>query len=134
MKFYASTALFVATITSQFSSVFAQPPGGPPGGPPPMPLVLTSDTTLTGPQTNQIIIAADDITLDCAGNSIAPFPGPPAFVDGISMDNRKGITIKNCKVSNWLRGIVLVAFSSVTLENVEIDGNLVNGLEVTLMP
>jgi len=93
------------------------------------PLVITTDTTLTGPQFSNIVIGADDITLDCAGFDVAPIPGPPAFVDGISMDNKKGITIKNCNVKNWLRGIVLVAFSSVTLENVEIDGSLANGLD-----
>ena len=137
MKSFASTAVLLTTTASQFSSVFAQggPPSGPggPPGPPPMPLVITSDTTLTGPQTSPIVIGADDITLDCAGNDIAPFPGPPTFVDGISLDNRKGIKIKNCNVKNWLRGIVLEAFSSVELENIEIDGNLVNGLEANDM-
>ena len=111
MKFSVSALTFAITTTSQLSSVFAQggPPSGPggPPGPPPMPTVITSDTTLTGPQTNPIVIGADDITLDCGGNDIAPIPGPPTFVDGISLDNRKGVTIKNCNVKNWLRGIVL---------------------------
>jgi len=135
MKLYAPASV-VALLTvsaSQLSSVLAQGPppgvGGPPGGPPPMPLVITSDTILSAPQTLPIVIGADHITLDCDGNTIAPFPGPPTFVDGISMNNRIGITIKNCSVKNWLRGIVLEAFSSVELENIEIDGNLVNGLD-----
>jgi len=132
MKLYTSTVLLLFVTAAKLPSTLAQGPpgaGGPPGGPPPMPLVITSDTTLTGPQTSPIKIGADDITLDCGGNDVAPFPGPPTFVDGISLDNRKGIKIKNCRVKNWLRGIVLEAFSSVTLENVEIDGNLVNGLD-----
>jgi len=126
----ASVVAFLTASASQLSSAIAQgPPGGPPGGPPPRPLVITSDLTLSESQTSPIVIGADRITLDCAGNTIAPFPGSPTFVDGISMDNHIGITIKNCIVKNWLRGIVLEAFSSVELENIEIDGNLVNGLD-----
>jgi len=126
----ASVVAFLTASASQLSSAIAQgPPGGPPGGPPPRPLVITSDLTLSESQTSPIVIGADRITLDCAGNTIAPVPGSRTFVDGISMDNHIGITIKNCIVKNWLRGIVLEAFSSVELENVEIDGNLVNGLD-----
>ena len=128
MKISASTVAFVVAASSELFSASAQP-GGPPGGPPPAPLVITSDTTLTGPQTSPIVIGASHVTLDCAGNEVAPFPGPPTFVDGISMNNQIGVTIKNCVVKNWLRGIVLEAFSSVTLENIEIDGMIANGLD-----
>ena len=126
----ASVVVFLTPSASQLSSAIAQgPPGGPPGGPPPTPLVITSDITLSESKTLPIVIGADCITLDCAGNAIAPFPGPPTFFDGILMDNRIGITIKNCIVKNWLQGIVLEAFSSVELENIEIDGNLVHSLD-----
>jgi len=100
---------------------------GPPG-PPPQPTLVVTDTTLPAPSSSPIVIAADDVTLDCGGNSIG-FPGPPNFIPGITIDNRKGITIKNCVITNWLYGIRLEAFSSVTLEDVSISNSVVNGLD-----
>lgn len=133
MKISASIVSFVVAASSQLFPVSAQPggPGGPPGGP--ASLTIDSDTVLTGSQDVPIVIGASQITLDCDGNEItapppAPF-GPPSFADGISVNNQIGVTIKNCVIKNWLTGIKLEAFSSVTLENIEISGSLVNGLD-----
>jgi len=124
MKFYIFSSLSIFLATS-ITKVTAQ--GGPPG-PPPQPTLIFTDTTLSAPSSSPIIIAADDITLDCGGNSIG-FPGAPNFISGITLDNRKGITIKDCVINNWLFGIRLEAFSSVTLENISIKNSVVNGLD-----
>jgi len=124
MKFLAHSSI-IAVLTMSSTQVAAQ---GRPPPPPPQPTFIFTDTTLVAPSANPFFIAADDITLDCAGNSIS-LPGPPSFIPGITLDNRKGITIKNCNISNWFFGIRLEAFSSVTLENVAISNSVVNGLD-----
>lgn len=125
MKFIAFSSI-ILILAAPIMKVAAQ--GGPPAGPPPTPQVLISDTTLSSPQTSPIVFGADDVALDCAGNSIG-VPGPPQFLPGITLDNRKGVTIKNCDITNWLYGIRLEAFSSVTLENISISNCVVNGLD-----
>jgi len=125
MKFFAFSSIFTILVSSTTVRVAAQ--GGPPP-PPPRPTIIVTDTTLAGPSANPIVIGANDVTLDCAGNTIGVF-GPPSFIPGITLDNRSGITIKNCNISNWLFGIRLEAFSSVTLENVAISNSVVNGLD-----
>ena len=124
MNFLTFSSILTVLTTSTIR-VTAQ---GGPLPPPPRPTIIVTDTTLAGPSTNPIVIAADDVTLDCAGNTIGIF-GPPSFIPGITLDNRSGITIKNCNISNWLFGIRLEAFSSVTLENVSISNSVVNGLD-----
>jgi len=119
MKF-CSVQLFTGFLIAATLNVAAQPTP---------PTIITQDTTLSGPASTPFVIGADHVTLDCNGFNISPRPGPPSFFSGISMDNRKGVTIKNCDISNWLFGIRLVAFSSVTLENIAIRNCMVNGLD-----
>ncbi|MDQ3256578.1 MAG: right-handed parallel beta-helix repeat-containing protein [Acidobacteriota bacterium] len=71
-------------------------------------LTITTNTTLTEDHIGgTIIIAADNVTLNCAGHFVL---GPPERnVDGIRLDGRTGVTVENCRVAFFQRGISLTA-------------------------
>ncbi|TMI34543.1 hypothetical protein E6H25_07150 [Candidatus Bathyarchaeota archaeon] len=67
------------------------------------PMILTSDTTLSEDHTGPIIIASNDITLDCGGHTLSgSFPDT-----GILVEGRTGVTVKNCHVTGFAAGIRL---------------------------
>ena len=66
-------------------------------------MILTSDTTLSEDHTGPIIIASNDITLDCGGHTVSgSFPDT-----GILVEGRTGVTVKNCHVAGFAAGIRL---------------------------
>ena len=65
--------------------------------------VITGDTTLSADHIGNIVIAANDVTLDCDGHEVTGLGSG----DGILLDGRTGVTIKNCRVSNFKNGIRL---------------------------
>jgi len=74
-------------------------------------LNITVSTTLTEDHAGEIIIAADDITLDCAGHTISgTFSGP-----GVSLEGRTGVTIQNCAITRFLSGIRLRASTDIMI-------------------
>ena len=68
-------------------------------------LTITSSTVLTEDHFGPIIVGADGVTLNCAGHSVVG--SGAANVWGISLDGRTGVTVKNCTVTGFDRGIVL---------------------------
>lgn len=121
---YAYAAVFSVAAALMAS---AQPPPGSIMGPPPI-TPIVSDTTLEA-DSGPLVVAADDVSIDCAGYAITPSSAGFAFVPGIDMSNKKGITIRNCNVSGFLYGIRADA-SSVELHDVSVNSNTVNGLEL----
>jgi parallel beta-helix repeat protein len=78
------------------------------------PLEITSDTTLTADRRGPIVIAADNVTLDCAHHSLIG----SANGIGIQASGRTGVTIARCVVNGFGEGIVLEdSFDSVLSEN-----------------
>ena len=67
-------------------------------------LVIASNTTLTEDHDGNIVIEADNVTLDCVGHTITG-PGD----NGIFFQFRTGVTVKNCRVTGftprWTRQI-----------------------------
>jgi len=63
-------------------------------------LVITGNTTLTGNHFGNIQIAADNIKLDCAGDTVFG-PGVSGFSGGIEVDGRTGVTVTNCTVTGF---------------------------------
>ena len=110
----------LAVLSFRAKLVYAQ-------GPPPAPTSVIADLTISigipGGSAGYSI-DADDVTVDCEMNEVKGLP----FVPGIRIDNRKGITIKNCIFSQFLHGIQMHA-SSVTLQNVALIENTANGLD-----
>jgi parallel beta-helix repeat protein len=65
--------------------------------------VITESTTLMADQTLGLVIERDDIILDCNGHTIAG-QGRGA---GIELKVRRGVTVRNCVVTNFANGFNL---------------------------
>lgn len=66
------------------------------------PLVITASTVLTRDRLGPLVIAANGITLDCAGHAVLGTGGI-----GILLDSRSGVTVRNCRVSGFDTGFYL---------------------------
>ena len=96
--------VFAAVLTLGLSLTVAFPVGAGTDEP----LVILSDTTLTTGVPGGIVIAADDVTLDCAGHVVS---GGRA----IQLDGRSGVTIQNCVADGFAIGIELTRSSGNTI-------------------
>jgi parallel beta-helix repeat protein len=74
---------------------------------------LSTSTTLAADVTGTISIAADGITLDCAGHEVVG----SGQDTGIMLDGRTGVTVKNCRVSGFANGIRLVNWTGPSSQN-----------------
>jgi parallel beta-helix repeat protein len=79
---------------------------------------ITTTTTLSADHGGAIVVGADGITLDCAGHRVSG-TGPA----GIQLTNRTGVTVKNCRVSGFTNGIMLVSSSGNTIARNVATGN-----------
>ena len=94
-----NAALSVVVMAALAIAVVPTPVAGTTGT-----LIITTDTTLTEDHNGDIVIAADDITLDCAGYSVTG--SGSGF--GIVLDGRTGVTVKNCHVRDFTYGLHLI--------------------------
>jgi parallel beta-helix repeat protein len=87
-------------------------------------VVITQNTTLSGDLSKPVVIAADNITLDCAGYAVQ---GPPASgilgSVGIRLDGHNGVTVKNCVISGFETGVRVVLAHANRLENNTANSN-----------
>jgi len=85
-------------------------------------LTITMDTTFSEDLTDNIIIGANNITLDCAGHTIAG--DGTGF--GIHQVGRTGVTIKDCNITNFEQGIFLQSGSSgnTIMDNTASNNNI----------
>ena len=81
-------------------------------------MVLTQSTTLTADHAGNIRIAADGVTLDCAGHTVHG-PGVEGITSGIDFTNLRDVTIRRCVVTGFQYGGV----SGYGDVNVRIEGN-----------
>jgi parallel beta-helix repeat protein len=111
---------------------------------------------LTGDITDNIVIQADNITLDGDGRSIVG-PGYDGYGYGIYLNNRTGVTIRNCNIqnfstgleisysnyntfsdntanSNGIRGIHLYSSSNITIARNTTSSNTLEGITISLAP
>ena len=63
-------------------------------------LTITESTTLIQNHDGNIVIGADNVTLDCAGHTITG-PGRLAGLPGIELFQRTGVTVKNCVLRDF---------------------------------
>jgi parallel beta-helix repeat protein len=69
------------------------------------------------------VIAADGVTLDCAGHTVSGASGW-----GISLRDRTGVTVRNCRVTGFTDGIVLERSSGNTLDGNHARTNAIRGI------
>jgi len=85
-------------------------------------LMIDTDTTLTEDHSGSIVINADDITLDCDEYSVTGLGSG----EGILLNGRTGVTVKNCHVTGFTEGFVLTGSSGNTLKrNTASDNSLI---------
>jgi parallel beta-helix repeat protein len=64
-------------------------------------LIITTNTTLTEDHYGNILIAASNVTLDCAGHLVVG-PGEPGFSGGIEVGSGNSrVTVKRCRVTGF---------------------------------
>lgn len=85
---------------------------------------INADTTLTEDHAGQIVINADNVTLDCAGHRVTG----AAAGSGIELQNRTGATVRNCDVSGFRNGIYLGDSSGNTVEKNHVHDNTLGDL------
>jgi parallel beta-helix repeat protein len=85
------------------------------------PMRIYKDTTLpaNGQYQQPVVIMADNITLDCNGST---FTGTGVGV-GILAQNRKNVTIRNCKVRGWDVGMYAIGGRNLVFERNDFSGN-----------
>jgi parallel beta-helix repeat protein len=90
-------------------------------------LYVESDTTLTEDHNGNIVISADNVTLDCAGWTVIG----THVSDGIVIEGHSGVAVRNCVVQQFVYGIVVMNSSNVLLERNEVRWNGLSGIDVT---
>ena len=101
-------------------------------------LTIMTDTTLSADFTGAIGIAADGVTLDCAGHTVMGpgvgfifHPsGEPFVTIGILLEGRTNVTIKNCHVTGFGWGFALDGSDGNTLQGNTADGNIFEGFDL----
>lgn len=93
-------------------------------------LFITTDTTLTEDHEGSIVIAADAVTLDCAGHAVTGV-GPGS---GILIQDRSDVSVRNCKVSGFDNGIVAFAAMRTTIASNATWGNGFAGIWLDTAP
>lgn len=82
-------------------------------------LTITQNTTLTEDHNGNIVIAADNIRLNCDGHTVTD----PGSGTGIELFGRTGVTVKNCFVTNFFLGIHLTLSDGNTIQKNTAFGN-----------
>jgi parallel beta-helix repeat protein len=102
-------------------------------------LIITEDTTLTEDHFGMVIMEADGVTLDGNGHTII---GPGIWMwnstqrmwdvsTGITVRGRTGVTVKNCRVTNFAGGIWVFRSDGNTLLNNTVYENTWGGISVS---
>lgn len=88
------------------------------------PMRITENKTLppNGEYHQPVVIMADNVTLDCRGST---FIGDGVGV-GILIQNRKGVTIRNCKVRRFDVGMYVVGGNRFVFERNDFSGNYID--------
>lgn len=83
-------------------------------------LTVTTNTTLSEEHNGNIVIAADSITLDCAGLTVTG----ASTGTGIALIGRRGVTVTNCRVTNFENGFALIGSNrNVFIANEALNNN-----------
>jgi len=80
-------------------------------------LIDSLDCSRSG--SNGLIVGVDNVTLDCNDSSILG----DGSNSGLSLTSRSGVTIKNCTISNFQNGILLVTSNNNQVLSNEINDN-----------
>jgi parallel beta-helix repeat protein len=119
MELVRVTRLSLALVASVAMALVVGPTAGATSGT----LVITTDTTLTEDHEGNVLVQADHVALDCAGHQISG-----SGFAGVRIDFRRGVTVRNCDVSGFFHGIVMLGASETTIENNHAHDNAAAGI------
>lgn len=91
-----------------------------------MDLILEADLECGGDDDGILLLAGDDITLDCNGYSLihSRYSGSDPYVDGIIVSEATNVRIRNCAINGRPEdGILVIDGASATIENSESNEN-----------
>ncbi len=86
-------------------------------------MYIDADTTLTEDHHGPIVITANDINLDCGGNTVA---GDNTDT-GITLEGRSGVTVENCHVEGFADGFLVADSEHNRLVSNTSAGNFASG-------
>jgi parallel beta-helix repeat protein len=89
--------------------------------------VITSDTTLGEDHQGDIVIAADGVTLDCAGFTTS---GATSVPSGIDLSGRRWVTVVNCNLHGFAVGLRLVNANENNLVQNTVSGAAVDACQL----
>jgi parallel beta-helix repeat protein len=90
-------------------------------------LEIATDTTLHEDHIGPITFVADSVTLNCSGHQVS---APGAF-QTILVQQRVGVTVKNCRITGGVYGLYVIASTDVTIKNNVTFGNEGTGMFLT---
>jgi parallel beta-helix repeat protein len=86
-------------------------------------LKVTTNTVLGADFTGNVVIATDDVTLDCNGHQIIG----SGRGRGITVEKRSRVTVRNCDVSNFATGFWIASTSASRFEGNSSHHNVAPG-------
>ena len=89
-------------------------------------LFLTEDTTLTENHEGNIIVDANDVTLDCHGFTVSG----TGSGNGIELTNRSGVRVRRCNVQGFTVGFSITGSSNNRFEENMSENNVRNGFQI----
>jgi parallel beta-helix repeat protein len=84
---------------------------------------VTTDTTLTEDHDGNIVIDADNVTLDCAGHTVMGTGTDGSAGTGVSIQGRTNVTVKNCHVTNFFQGFAVGGSTAIDLTENSANSN-----------
>ena len=78
-----------------------------------------------------ILIAADDVTLDLAGFTLAGTADTDTKADGIVAEGRRNVTVRDGTVTGFLRGVSLASVGGNLVERIRAHGNFRVGIHAS---
>ena len=78
--------------------------------------IIVTDTVLRADHNGNIVIAADNVALDCDGHTITGL-GQGTPVHGISLLDRSGVTVTNCHLTEFSAGFLIQRSDANTFSN-----------------
>jgi hypothetical protein len=88
---------------------------------------LRPDLALSGDGDHAIVIAADDVVLDCKGRALRLTGVQTVGRNGVRAEYRRGIVVRNCTFSGFRYGVFLLADQDVFHGNVVEDNVVTDG-------
>jgi parallel beta-helix repeat protein len=82
-------------------------------------LTITTTTSLTEDHQGNIVIAENGLTLDCDGHTVMG----DGSGTGIQLIGRVGVTVKNCRVTNFQKGFVVAGSARNVFKDNRVERN-----------